>query len=56
MGSIGILFVDLNFKQPNTNLLRDLRSLLKNVQLVVFFVVALFSGKNWFNKKIIQNN
>jgi hypothetical protein len=44
VGSTGILFVDLDFKQPNTNLLRDLKSLLKNVELVVFFVVALFSG------------
>ena len=45
IAAVGVLMVDLDFKPPAKNLLKDIRSLLKNAELVVFFVVVLLSGK-----------
>lgn len=44
IAAIGVLMVDLDFKPPAKNLLKDIRSLLKNVELDVFFMVVLLSG------------
>ena len=37
-------FVDLDFKLSNTNLRKDIKSLLKVVELDVFFIVIFMSG------------
>ena len=47
MAAVGVLFIDLEFKPPNTNLLRDIKSLIKNVELDAFLIVSLMSG-NFF--------
>jgi hypothetical protein len=50
IAAIGVLFVNLEFKSPNTNLLKDIKSLLKIVELNVFFIVVFMSGiKNNLN-------
>ena len=44
IATICVLFVDLNFKAPNMKLLQDVKMLLKNVELGVFFIVVFMSG------------
>ena len=44
--AVGILGIDLNFKAPNSNLLRDVKILLKNAELVAFILVVFMSGIN----------
>ena len=44
IASIGSLFADLDFKIPNTSLMKDLKCLLKIVEFDVFLVAAIFSG------------
>ena len=44
--AVGILGIDLNFKSPNSNLLRDVKILLKNVELVALILVVFMSGIN----------
>ena len=41
---IGVLFVDLKFKPPNTKIIQDTKCLLKNAQLIVFLIVILVTG------------
>lgn len=47
IAAVGVLMVDLDFKPPAKELMKDIRSLFKNVELVVFFVVVLLSGLFW---------
>lgn len=44
IAAIVVLFIDLDFKSPNTNLLQDIQSLLKIVELDVFFIFVFVSG------------
>ena len=48
IAAIGVLFVNLEFKSPNTNLLKDIKSLLKIVELNVFFFVIFMSGAIYY--------
>ena len=49
-----VLTIDLKFKLPTQELLKDLRQVLKNLELVVFFVVHFLSGKmNIFGTLIV---
>ena len=49
MGSaaFGVLTVDLDFRPPAKELLKDIKSVLANVELLVFFVVIFFSSLFW---------
>lgn len=40
-----MLTINLDFKRPAENLLNDVKSLLKNVELDLLLVVAFVSGK-----------
>ena len=40
-----VLAIDINFKLPTRNLLKDLRQVLKKIELVVFFGYHFMSGK-----------
>ena len=44
IAAIVVLFIDLDFKSPNTNLLQDIQSLLKIVELDVFFIFVFVLG------------
>lgn len=44
IAAFGILTVDLNFKPPAKELLKDMRSIFKNLELSVFLIVTLMSG------------
>ena len=44
VAAVVVLFVDLDFKLPNTNLRKDIKSLIKMVELDVFFIVIFTSG------------
>ena len=45
VAAVCVLFVDLNFKAPNMKILKDIKTLLKNIELDVFFIVVFMSGK-----------
>ena len=49
MGSaaFGVLTVDLDFRPPAKELLKDIKSILANVELLVFFIVIFCSGLFW---------
>ena len=49
MGSaaFGVLTVDLDFRPPAKELLKDIKSVLANVEVLVFFVVIFFSSLFW---------
>ena len=44
IAAVCVLFVDLDFKSPNSELFKDIKALLKNVELDVFFIVVFMSG------------
>ena len=44
IAAVGVLFVDLDFKLPNTNLRRDIKTLIKNIELDAFLIASLLSG------------
>jgi len=48
IAAVVVLFVDLEFKLPNTNLLRDIKTLIKNVELDALLIVSMMSGKYIF--------
>jgi len=45
IAAVCVLFVDLDFKSPNSELFKDIKALLKNVELDVFFIVVFMSGR-----------
>ena len=45
VGTIGMLTIDLNFKPPAKNLIKDVKSLLKNFELDLLFFMAFASGE-----------
>ena len=45
---IVVPYVDLHFKKPNTNLLKDLKSLLKNIEVIAFLIIVFVSGRDLF--------
>ena len=45
VAAVVVLFVDLDFKLPNNNLRRDIKTLIKNIELDAFFIISLVSGK-----------
>ncbi|KAK4026589.1 hypothetical protein OUZ56_015594 [Daphnia magna] len=45
--ALGVLTVDLDFRPPAKELLKDIKSILKNLELVVFFIVIFTSGLFW---------
>ena len=42
--AVGMLTINLDFKRPAENLLSDVKSLLKNVELDLLLIVAFVSG------------
>lgn len=42
--ALGMLTVDLDFKPPAKELLKDIKSIFRNLELVVFFLVIFSSG------------
>ena len=45
---IVVPFIDLNFKRPNMDLFKDLKSVLKNIELIAFLIIVFTSGNNLF--------
>ena len=45
VATIGMLTIDLNFKPPAKNLIKDVKSLLKNFELDLLFFMAFASGE-----------
>jgi len=45
IASLGMLTINLDFKSPAENLLSDVTTLLKNIELDLLLVVAFVSGK-----------
>jgi Na+/melibiose symporter-like transporter len=45
--AFGVLTVDLDFRPPAKELLKDIKSILANVELLVFFIVIFCSGLFW---------
>jgi hypothetical protein len=46
IAAVGMLTIDLNFKPPAEKLMKNVISLLKNVELDVLLAVCVASGKN----------
>ena len=44
MAALMVLGINLDFKPPAENLIKDLKILIKNVELVVFFFINFMSG------------
>ena len=44
---IVVPFIDLNFKRPNVDLLKDFKSVLKNIELLAFLIIVFTSGKKF---------
>jgi len=47
MAALMVLGINLDFKPPAENLIKDLKILIKNVELVVFFFINFMSGVFW---------
>lgn len=45
IAAVGMLTINLDFKRPAENLLSDVSTLLKNIELDILLVVAFVSGK-----------
>lgn len=44
MAALGLLTIDLKFKLPAENVVKDVKSLLKNIELDALLVIALILG------------
>ena len=44
VAAVMVLGIDLDFKPPAENLLKDIKILIRNVELVIFFVINFMSG------------
>lgn len=44
VAALMVLGVNLDFKPPAENLLKDVKILIKNIELVVFFFINFMSG------------